>query len=238
MTTYDYPGVLAQMHWVAGIQDAVSIADFECGFVTGDESNRVLSKAFHVRQVHGNAIVDLARIEAGNPDTIEADGVFTTTRGKLVAVKTADCLPVLVRSRKISHSDKVIAFAIHAGWRGVCAGIISRAIAIAESHNLSAQELSVVIGPAICSRHFEIGPEVLTCLQKHLGDKVAVIAAKGAGDRWHADLQTAAALELVSAGVPPAAMTIIRQCTHESMSLPSYRRDGKTCGRLVSWIRS
>src|SRR5262245_35608965 len=74
----------------------------------------------HARQVHGTRIAAAEPMRTGDAATarVEADGVLTRTRGEIVAVKTADCLPVLLIDR-----DRTLAIAVHAGWRGLTAGI-------------------------------------------------------------------------------------------------------------------
>ena len=237
MVTSDHIRILETIRWVRSTEEAAAMGLMDHGFATGQEADRLLKSAFHASQVHGNAIVEDAAMQNGNQDQVEADGVYTKKSGQVLAIKTADCLPVLIRGENTASAE-IIGFAVHAGWRGFCAGILGRAVQIAKSCNITPDKLSVLIGPAICSRHFEIGPEVLMALQKHLGSSTGLIASKGIADRWHADLQTGAALELVANGVLPAQITIVRQCTHEAAAIPSYRRDGKGCGRLVSWIRS
>jgi YfiH family protein len=202
------------------------------GIATGPESDTVLSRSAHAVQVHGRTVLPATAVV--NPTRPEADGIFSTSVDQVVAVKTADCLPLLFSAKK---NQGPFAMAIHAGWRGFCAGIIGEGIRQANGQGMKPEGMRVVIGPAICAHHFEIGPEVVEALTRHSGStQAANFISKGKGDRWHADLQTAAVVDLLESGFSPGDIEVVRVCTFES-DLPSYRREGKGCGRLVSWVR-
>ena len=199
------------------------------GVDTGAAAEEILSRSRHVVQIHGRTVLAADEISGKT----EADGIFTTIPDTVVAVKTADCLPLLFSAK----AGKPLAMAIHAGWRGFCAGIIQEGVRQATSAGAKMSSMRVTIGPAICAHHFEIGPEVVAALVAHSGENAAMnYLSKGKGDRWHADLQTAAVIDLIGLGFNPADIEVIRLCTFEA-KLPSYRRDGKGCGRLVSWVR-
>ena len=89
-------------------------------------------------------------------DLCNTDGLVTHTRGLAVAVLTADCMPLLMADR----NNGVVA-AIHAGWRGLQAGIIESAIRKMELAGARRQDIGAVIGPAISQDNYEVGPEVL-----------------------------------------------------------------------------
>ncbi len=199
------------------------------GIATGATADDILSRSAHAVQIHGRAV--LAASETSSKS--EGDGIFTTTPDQMVAVKTADCLPLLFYAK----TGNPFAMAVHAGWRGFAAGIIEEGVRQATRAGIAASSMRVTIGPAICAHHFEIGPEVVDALVAHSGESAAMnFLSKGKGDRWHADLQTAAVIDLIALGFNPADIEVVRMCTFES-KLPSYRRDGKGCGRLVSWVR-
>lgn len=128
--------------------------------------------------------------------------------------------------------------AIHAGWRGFCSGILAEGMQQAILNGINPSDLQVVIGPTISAQYFEIGPEVLGALIAHSGEeKTAFFTHKGVADRWHADLQTGAVLELLSLGIQRQKISVVRICTYAS-EFPSYRREGKGCGRIVSWVET
>jgi YfiH family protein len=238
---------LAAINWQTKLASPDS-APFAWGIATGKNADDILSRASHALQVHGRTVIPAT--EARSPEKREtgargengatewqrpeADGVYSIRPGEVVAVKTADCLPILFSAT----GPLPFAMAIHAGWRGFCAGIIEEGLDQAGRNGISPTDLTVIIGPAISAHRFEIGPEVLDALIAHSGPAMAAqFTQKGVADRWHADLQTAAAIDLIKHGIKPQNITVVRVCTFES-GLPSYRREGKGCGRLVSWVET
>ena len=173
-----------------------------------------------LNQVHGCGIVDLDAETPGN----DGDGAVTGTTGRVCAVLTADCLPVLLCDRGGTRIG-----AVHAGWRGLAGGVIEAAVARLE---LPGSSLLAWLGPAIGPRVFEVGAEVRTAFVAT--DPVAADAFERHGDRWHADIYRLAHQRLAALGV-----TEIHGgewCTYEDAErFYSYRRDGVT-GRLATLI--
>lgn len=236
---------LERVSWSSALPQDQIHPDFHWGFSFGPEADKELTTCKHLQQIHGVDIIHADRLQAGIPDSdaegkpVAGDGIWmtqqtskseTTTK---IAVKTADCLPLLMHG--VNDSNK-IAMAIHAGWRGFTAGIIDSSLEILTQNGFCERDIRIIIGPAISCHRFEIGPEVLEAFLHYLGSQAATACTnKGNNDRWHADLQTAAVLKFIASGFLPEQMTVIRLCTFDG-GLPSYRRDGKGCGRLVSWI--
>lgn len=109
-----------------------------------------------VDQVHGSHIVT-----AGAPGHFgEADGIHTTTPMMPVAVATADCLPVVL------IADESVCI-VHAGWRGVAAGIVEDAKRLVEAQGETVS--AAVVGPHIGPCCFEVGPEVIAALGGYEG---------------------------------------------------------------------
>lgn len=173
-----------------------------------------------LEQVHGSRVVT-AR-PGGVPP--RADGSVTRESRVVCAVLTADCLPVLLASRRGGEVA-----AVHAGWRGLADGVLAAALKAMRS---SADELSAWIGPAIGQAAFEVGDEVRErFLAREPGD--AAFFAANARGRWQADLSGIARRELESAGVRVFGAAL---CTHaDSERFFSYRRDGE-CGRMASFV--
>lgn len=159
-----------------------------------------------VRQVHGSSVV-----EAKHPgDHGDADGVTTHVRGLPVAVFTADCLGIVIHG-----PDRVSV--VHAGWRGVHAGVVDAAL-----EGFGAVE-SVHIGPHIRSCCFEVGPEVAALF----GDDVTTTS-------WgttSVDLTSAVTRRL------PVRPEVIDRCTRCGDDAFSHRRDG-TEARMaaIGWL--
>jgi hypothetical protein len=177
------------------------------------------------RQVHGTHVVS-ARAGVQPAD---ADAITSGTNGLLVGVVTADCVPVL-----LIHRDRHAATAAHAGWRGAAAGVLETAVRhLATELHAPAAELEAAIGPAICGRCYQVGPEVLEAFRTRTGGTTAPAWSERAG-RHHIDLRHAAELLLRATGV--GSVAIVGPCTACGEGFCSYRRDGAGCGRQLSFV--
>ena len=172
-------------------------------------------------QVHGIAVVELP----GTNPAPTADASFSTKTGAVCAVQTADCLPVLFCDRVGSWVA-----AAHAGWRGLCAGVLEATI-----HTFPGKpdEILAWLGPAIGPDAFEVGPEVRDAFCQQ--DPQAALAFRaGEADRLFADLYLLARQRLQAAGV--TAIYGGGLCTYsDPLRFFSYRRDRDT-GRQASLI--
>ena len=134
-------------------------------------------------QVHGAELVTVNRTEDLELPWQDADGQLTNLPGVLCAVRTADCLPVLLAS------DCAVA-ALHGGWRGMEAGIL--AAGVEEATRLGQGALTAAIGPGARGCCYEVGDELI--------DRFAIYGSAAInGD--HLDLATVARQQLVAAGV-------------------------------------
>lgn len=185
-------------------------------------------------QVHGAVIVEAK--QGRDNATVTADGIWTKEPGFNIAVRTADCLPVL-----LTDKGRTMAMAIHAGWRGLTAGILSNAVNLFKKEGISAADLTVAIGPAISREKYEVGFEVIEALfQGSIGlssFEAGLCIAKGNKERWFLDLQIAALVSLIKNGIIPHNIDIVQRCTFSEVTLFSYRREGKGVGSNISWIR-
>ncbi len=172
-----------------------------------------------LKQVHGCDVV-----EAGQAGC-EADAVYTGRSGVVCAVLTADCLPLLLSDR----SGQAVC-AVHAGWRGLAAGVIERALSRFQA---PAESLLAWLGPAIGPAAFEVGDEVRQAfLDIDQGDEVAFQPSNPGF--WRADLYRLARLRLNRAGVGFIGGGDYCTVTDRERFF-SYRRDGVT-GRMASLI--
>lgn len=173
-----------------------------------------------LQQVHGTQV-------ARNPTKvgISADAVYSNQPGTVCAVLTADCLPVLLCS-----DDGVEIAAAHAGWRGLCNGVIEAAIAEFEAPTA---RIIAWLGPAIAQRAFEVGGEVREAFLQADASAEACFSQNDRG-RWQADLYAIARLRLAACGIQAIAGG--DHCTYtEAERFFSYRRDGE-CGRMATFI--
>jgi polyphenol oxidase len=175
-----------------------------------------------LKQVHGTQVHEHTE---NTPSNISADACFTRARGVACAVLTADCLPLLL----CNASGSKIA-AIHAGWRGLLAGVIEATVAKFPSP----RELLVYLGPAIGPSAFEVGPEVRAAFLVESAENEAAFVA-GLGDRLLANLPLLATLRLQRSGVQNISKS--GQCTVSEPALfYSHRRENGKTGRFASLI--
>lgn len=158
----------------------------------------------------------------------EADASFTDQTNQICAVLTADCLPILV----CNQAGTEVA-AIHAGWRGLCHGVMEATLQQLAS---APEELLVWLGPAISAAHYEVGNEVRE--QFLAADSSASAGFRpSVNQRWLADLFALARMRLEKLGVPPSAIYGGDYCSYSNKDLfYSYRRDGAKTGRMASLI--
>ncbi len=187
-------------------------------------------------QVHGTDVVLLSPATAPHAaQRSAADALIATAPGQTVAVKTADCLPLL-----IADQDTRAVAVVHAGWRGLFAGVLQNTIGSLEGMGCQRSRLSIVIGPSIGPARFEVGPEVVSALTQAL-DKageatINLCLYKGRADRWHIDLQMAACLLLREQQIPADQIQVVRICTYDNDAFASYRRSSANTGRNWSYI--
>jgi len=191
-------------------------------------NRQYLAEALHLpsmpvwlEQVHGTEVLTL---DHQPPVSLRADAVYTRERGIVCAVMTADCLPVLF----CSADGKEVA-AAHAGWRGLCSGILEATL---NAFSSPAEEITAWLGPAIGPNAFEVGAEVREAFCAT--DPAATSAFRAAGEKYYADLWMLATQRLQSAGVRK--IWGGGQCTlTRKEQFFSFRRDGIT-GRMASLI--
>jgi YfiH family protein len=174
-----------------------------------------------LHQVHGTRIVN-AR-EAGV--AAQADGSWTDEVGVVCAVLTADCLPILL----CDQQGRTVA-AVHAGWRGLAAGVIPAAV---EAMAVGPAELLAWVGPGISAPAYEVDEQVYEGLG---ADDAAAqrCFTRGRAGHWQCDLFAVAALHLQRAGVD--AVFGGGFCTFDDPRFYSYRRDGQNTGRMATLI--
>ncbi len=176
-----------------------------------------------LKQVHGRAVVDAGAIAEGTVP--EADASFATRRGVVCTIMTADCLPVLLAAR-----DGSVVGAAHAGWRGLCAGVIEQTV---ERMNVPRGELQAWLGPAIGPGAYEVGAEVRDAFVARDPLAAGAFSATRPG-HWLLDLYRIARQRLADSGV-----TAVHGGTHCTSTEPglffSYRRD-KAVERMAAFI--
>lgn len=210
----------------------------------GDEPERVLQNRQLIKewldlpsdpvwldQTHSNRAVQAANLpyppfaKGGRGDLQQADASYTAESGVVCAVLTADCLPLLVCA-----TDGSQVAAIHAGWRGLLAGVIGNTLTA-----MKCSDVLVWLGPAIGPDCFEIGAEVRNAF---LDKSTAFITAfkQQSNGKWLADIYRLARIDLAMLGLGVDKVYGGGFCTvTEQERFYSYRRDKQT-GRMATLI--
>ena len=146
------------------------------------------SEPVWLRQVHGVAVIDVARAPAGST----ADAAVSRERGVVCAVMAADCMPVL-----LAHDAGAVIGIAHAGWRGLAAGVIEAALT---AMAVPGERVIAWLGPAIGPRAYEVGDEVRAAFLQR--DALAAPAfAPARSGHWMLDLYAVARQRLAARGV-------------------------------------
>ena len=148
----------------------------------------------------------------------EGDALLEDQPGSAIAIKTADCIPILL----VDQRHRAVA-AVHAGWRGTVARIAARAVeAMRQRFGAEPRDLHAAIGPGIGKCCYEVGAEVA--------------AEFGERGRTHISLPDANRSQLLEAGVTPERIYASNLCTMcLAEEFHSFRRDGEAAGRLYSF---
>ncbi len=172
-------------------------------------------------QKHGTQLINAGCAS----QTKEADGIYSRQGGEVCAVMTADCLPLLIADRE----GEFVA-AVHAGWRGLLAGIVEEAV---KKSRLPPERLEVWLGPAIGADFFEVGEEVYSGFSSRYPETEQAFIQRSQG-KWNADIYLLARMALKRVGVDKSCGGCF--CTFaDSERFFSFRRDGIT-GRMASII--
>lgn len=222
---------LKQVEWLSGLNQIPRW--HERGIRHGFEGigHELPPFGLHLKQVHSTIIHEVT--EEGSQGIVgQGDALATFLPTHRIAVKTADCVPIL-----LFHHEFVMA--IHAGWRGLAQDFIAQVVGYIHAKGYDLKDCEWGIGPCISPESFEIGPEVLDAFEQQAVYQEALSwsTTKGRDDRWHLDLATMTVLRLRQEGVNPKHISVIRSDTKTHPELwHSYRRDGEHAGRNWSWI--
>lgn len=177
-----------------------------------------------LNQTHSTRVLEILSPTESN---LDCDGVFTRAKGIVCCAMTADCLPVL-----LTNMDGSQVAAVHAGWRGLADGIIENAVSKFDS------SLMAWIGPAIGTRAFEVGQDVVDAFCVEDSQAIRAFQAKVEPGKYLADMNLLVTQRLNRVGVEQLYYSDL--CTYQNpRQFYSYRRDGIT-GRQASfiWIES
>lgn len=197
-----------------------------------------LEQVISVRQVHGTDVLEvderllatwtadswLGASVPGAPPALVADAMVTRLPGVALAIRVADCLPVL-----LADATATVVAAAHAGRVGLAGGVLPATLA--RMAELGAHEITAWIGPHVCAACYEVP----AAMREELAATLPGAWATTAWGTPSLDLGRAAALQLEAAGC-----RVIRKdpCTREAATLHSHRRDGRAAGRQagIVWL--
>lgn len=245
-------GGVSQAYLPAGLEEGLA-GELNLGFTPADSAENVHENRLRfveaitrgrttplmaLRQVHSNVSVALHAPQRGfSSDVIpEADGIMTDQPGILLAIQTADCIPVLVADRK----RRVVA-GFHAGWRGTVQRIVELGIAQMRAEFGSEPEnLEAAIGPGIGACCYTVGDEVRSRFEanfSHAAELFGRDEAARLGEGLRLGLTEANRRQLLDAGLGAGSITLVGGCTACQPELfYSHRASGGHAGRMMAVI--
>jgi hypothetical protein len=180
-----------------------------------------------LKQVHSGVVCEMRDTFAAN-DPVEGDASVTALAGVVLAIQTADCVPIL-----LADSQSRAVAAIHAGWRGTAARISEATVRrLWEKFEIDPKNLTASIGPHIGVCCYEVGTEVVQAIT---GDDAFEHRAEWA--KPHLNLAEANRHQLLSSGIPAEQIETSALCTRCRADLfYSYRREENRSGRMLAVI--
>ncbi len=238
------------------------------GFKEWDERDRVIANREKFVAALGAGKMPLIALRQFHSDVIslavapceeapKADALITATRGLLIGVQTADCVPIL-----LADTRRRVVAAIHAGWRGTLARIVVKTLGRMQMEfGTRPRDVVAAVGPAIGQSCYEVGPEVAQAFSAQFPcaadwfDGPFEQLAHGEEPLWlpwltmmppghvpppprvQLDLRASNRWQLIDAGVPEKQIDVSDLCTAcRTDLLFSYRREGAKTGRLMAVI--
>ncbi len=207
------------------------------GFGDRDLSAAGLRRAFAglslrpigLRQVHSDAVHFVDRVPR---EALRGDALVTRTPGLLLVIRTADCLPVL-----LVDPDRRVVAAVHCGWRGTLQGVLAKTVkGMTARYGCDAGRLLAGFGPCIGAGCYEVGEDVRGRFIEAGFAARLFRAVPGRPGKHLFDLAGANRRQLRAAGVDERNIFAAGVCTHCDPRYPSYRRDPRRAGRLLSFV--
>ena len=196
------------------------------------------------KQVHGRTVVVVRDGDVPPATMPEADAFVSTSRDVAVAIRVADCVPLLMADR-----HRGVVAAVHAGWRGTAARAATAALdALERECGTKPADLVVAIGPSIGPCCYEVGTELVDAFaaaghERYLIDRwfLAPAPPRGSRERPRLRLDVAGANrdQLLLAGVPEEQIFSSGLCTAMHLDvLTSYRAEKEAASRIAGVIRA
>ena len=191
------------------------------------------AEVVRLTQVHGTRVLTFEAPARKRGHTLLGDGdaLLTNQPNVLLAVASADCVPIV-----LVEPDTGWIAAVHAGWRGTAARVLDGALDALEARGARSENLFASFGPSISRDRYEVGPEVVTALLDAYGAAPGGAIARGAGGKALLDVAAFNEAALRTRGVRPERISTSGLCTASTPDLPSWRRDGPGAGRILTGI--
>lgn len=217
------------------IQDSYKIEGLNLGFNNDEHSDIIkanrdflaasistpIAKIAFANQIHGSDIVEVS--DGGIYSNI--DGFISQKHGIALAIQVVDCGAILLGDAKNG-----IIVAVHAGWRGAVAGIVSKAINKMIEMGSNPQNIEAFVSPCISQENFEVGEEVAAHFPEPFVDRNSY-------DKPHIDLKNFIRNEMLESGLKSENIEVNNRCTLNDKNLYSYRRNGSQAGRMMGIIK-
>jgi len=243
-TSSVYGGSTLNLGWTKE-DDPAAVAENRRRFVDAIDGEYSPSALVTLRQIH-SATVRLVKEEDGalqgklqtadGKAFLEGDGLMTNQPGVLLAVGTADCVPVLV-----VDVEKRIVAAFHAGWRGTAAQIVEQGIAtMQDEYGTRVEDLVAAVGPSIGSCCYAIGDEVRDTFSKRLRYADRLFSKRG--DPTYLDLWEANRQQLLNVGLTNRQIAVAGECTactrdkSGDLRYFSHRGERGAAGRMLNVV--
>jgi YfiH family protein len=208
------------------------------------ENRRRLAAAFgarqadfvFARQVHGAGVRIVGDADRGSgsyalDDAIpDVDALVTSTPGVVLAILTADCVPIVLHDPLAG-----VLACVHAGWRGTVAGVCAAAVAAMQTLGSSPAGIIAALGPAMSPGLYQVGPDVRQAVTQSFGPAAPALLRPDSHDgRWLLDLWSANRLALQEAGIPAAQIHVTDIPTGPAGHDCFFSdRAARPCGRLA-----
>lgn len=214
----------------------LSLVGIRHGF--GQRSSPVPGSTVFPRQVHGIDVFEVGRSDdsAGAGEAARssesADAIVAASPGRVVGIVTADCVPILAAS-----ADGRAVAAIHAGWRGLSAGVIEAGIEVLRTRSHS-ESIVAAVGPAARGCCYEVDAPVERALSARYAGQLEGVLRPGRAGHFQLDLPRLASRILAGLGLASSQIGLAhRVCTIcDAHRFESYRRDGPSAGRLRHFV--
>jgi polyphenol oxidase len=187
------------------------------------------SSLYFPSQVHRTKIVNIVQ-NTSKEEVFETDALITNVKGLCIAVKSADCVPILLYDFK----NKAVG-AVHSGWRGTVAMILEKTLLEMNlKFGTEGKDLIACIGPSVCQDSYEVGEEVVMEVTNTFGKDSGLMIAQS-NNKAKLDLWSANKIQLLKFGVNPSRIEVSDLCSVKNNNHFFSARKGDT-GRYAAGI--